>query len=110
MWTLVDAKTSIYESIGDITTWQTQQHRAMLDWEKLPTEVQDRVLMHYKWSVDFISYVEGTHEELWERFHPFLCERGQFSAGDWSGDPVYEKFLILRPNATIMVLNEFYPA
>ena len=82
----------------------------MLDWKKLPTEVQDRVLMHYKWSVDFISYVEGTHEETWRRFEPFLGERGQFRAGDWRGDPTYEKFLVLRPNATIMVLDEYYPS
>jgi len=89
---------------------RSRSERDMLDWDILPTEVQDRILLYYKWSVDYVSYVEGMHEETWERFHPFLSERGQFAAGDWSGDPIYEKFLVLRPNGTIMVLDEFYPS
>jgi hypothetical protein len=79
-------------------------------WNLLPCDVQDRILANYKWSVGFISYEEGTHTEFWDAVHPFLCTRGKYPAGSWRGDPVYEKFLILRPDARITVLDEFFPA
>jgi len=79
-------------------------------WNLLPCDVQDRVLANYKWSIGFISYEEGTHEELWDTMHPFLEARGEYAAGSWRGDPVYEKFLILRPDGRITVLDEFFPA
>jgi len=85
-------------------------HACMFDWASFPVEIQDRVLVHYKWSVGYVHYLEGAHEETWCAREDFLPARPGFAAGDWTGDPVYEKFVILRPNGTIQVVEEYYPA
>jgi len=54
--------------------------------------------------------MECTHEETWCAREDFLPARPSFAAGDWTGDPVYEKFVMLRPNGTIQVVEEYYPA
>ena len=82
----------------------------MFDWVSLPIKIQDRVLVNYKWSIGYICYLEGTHEETWCAREDFLPARPGFAGGDWTGDPVYEKFAVLRPNTTIHVLQEFFPA
>jgi len=84
-------------------------HVRMFDWASFPVEIQDRVLVHYKWSVGYVRYLEGTHEEAWCVCEDFVPARPGFAAGDWTGDPVYEKFVTLRPNATIQVLEQYYP-
>jgi len=83
---------------------------SLFDWVSLPIEIQDRVLVNYKWSVGYICHLDGTHEETWCAREDFLPARPGFAGGDWTGDPVYEKFAVLRPNTTIQVLQEFFPA
>jgi len=46
---------------------------------------------------------------VWEQLNDDRMAIEESAEGDWAGAPSCEKFKVMKPNMTTMVLSEFWP-
>jgi len=57
----------------------------------------------------YVEHCYSDHEEVWKRLNDDRMATTESAEGDWAGGSSCEKFKVMRPNTTTMVLSEFRP-
>ena len=57
----------------------------------------------------YVKHCYSDHEEVWEQLNDDRMATEKSAEGEWAGAPSCEKFKVMRPNTTTMVLSEFWP-
>ena len=56
----------------------------------------------------YVKHCYSDHEEVWEQLNDDRMATAESAEGDWAGGSSCEKFKVMRPDTTTMVLSKFW--